>query len=314
MTNSPPVSVHEKGNASSLAPYTVLSSGIDTLYLNYKLTWENMNFLNSLKEYREEAKASQQPVLIMMQTNIPDEAGVFMVKPFGSGGYAYLLTSDEYALKFVHPGEDSGDTLTRPPLNAEFHSLLLHAMGSKAAESRLQNLLSSAGAVIHSVHVSRVDMFCDILLPESEWGEFIKQQLVGRAKDIARYDSGKLFSGFSIGRGVISARFYDKPLEVIKSGKSWMYEEWGIPVGGVPEGMRIIRVEFQLRREKIKELGIDTFIDLKAYIAKLWAYCTQEWLKVMDNPGKHTTRRKILHWWEAVQNGFLGLPAGKHLI
>jgi hypothetical protein len=70
--------------------------------------------------------------------------------------------------------------------------------------------------------------------------------------------------------------------------------------------MKAIRVEFQLRREALKALGVDTFGDLQAHAQNLWGYCTQKWLKFQDRPGKHHTQRTTLPWWVVVQSPFEG--------
>ena len=82
----------------------------------------------------------------------------------------------------------------------------------------------------------------------------------------------------------------------------------------VPEGKKIIRGEFQLRREGIKEMRLKTFDDFLENIENVWAYCTNKWLKFEDNPGAHHTQRSTLKWWEVVQNGFNGVQEPKPVI
>jgi hypothetical protein len=119
--------------------------------------------------------------------------------------------------------------------------------------------------------------------------------------------------GFSFGKGNIAARLYDKPLEISrKSKKFWMYLVWEIEE--VPKGFKIVRPEFQLRREGLKSYGIDTLDDLLTNIDKLWSSCTRDWLKFQSNPGKHHTQRRTLPWWEKIQNGFLGVQNATPLI
>jgi hypothetical protein len=85
-----------------------------------------------------------------------------------------------------------------------------------------------------------------------------------------------------------------------------MYKVWGI--NEVKEEERAIRIEFQLLREPIKELGFDTIEHTLKNMETIWAYCSQEWIKFQTNPGKHHTQRKTLLWWSIVQNSFLGIP------
>lgn len=117
---------------------------------------------------------------------------------------------------------------------------------------------------IQKVKVTRVDLYSDVVLPESCWLPELKDYFVTRACLSSLYFQGHIFSGFSFGRGQISARLYDKPLEIKKSHKLWMYKKWGIDK--VLSGFRIIRVEFQLRRTAIKGLGISALL-LRDYMA-----------------------------------------------
>jgi len=114
----------------------------------------------------------------------------------------------------------------------------------------------------------------------------------------------------SIGKNKILCRIYNKELEIHQqSRKFWMFDIWGI--SKAPKDSKIIRVEFQIRREVIKELGLDTVNDLFDKIAGLWNYCTEKWLKFQARPGKHHTQRTTLPWWEVVQQGFKG-DQGEH--
>ena len=99
-------------------------------------------------------------------------------------------------------------------------------------------------------------------------------------------------------------RMYDKPLEIRqKSKKEWMYKIWGLKE--VPEGYKIIRIEFQVRREVFKEMKIDTVEDFMDRYKNVWAYLTKKWFQMKDNPGKHqTNQRKTTKLWEKVQDGF----------
>ena len=79
-----------------------------------------------------------------------------------------------------------------------------------------------------------------------------------------------------------------------------MFDIWGIEQ--IPPGMKIIRIEFQLRREAIKSLLIDQVIDLFEF-EQVRVYLT-DWLKFQDRPGEHHTQRTTLEWWKKVQNGY----------
>jgi hypothetical protein len=140
------------------------------------------------------------------------------------------------------------------------------------------------------------------------WTPSIKDYTSTTAKLKNTWDYGFDFTGLTIGSGHIMARLYDKAREINqKSKKYWMYDIWNIQEDSLSEDERIIRVEFQLKREVIKELiDCDIFITLE-YLDQIWGYCTQQWLKFQDNPGEHHSKRNTFPWWETIQNGFQGI-------
>src|SRR5262249_41226099 len=125
------------------------------------------------------------------------------------------------------------------------------------------------------------------------------------ADAFAAHKRGRILTGMAIGRGVIRARAYDKPYEIeTQSKKYWMFDIWDVKK--VPEDGRIIRIEYQLRRQALRELGIDTVWNLVNYPRNLWAYCTEKWLKFQENAKVHHTQQKPMPWWKTVQDSFLG--------
>jgi len=108
---------------------------------------------------------------------------------------------------------------------------------------------------------------------------------------------------------------YDKPLEINeKSKKTWFYDIWNIIQDDMPDELRVIRTEFQLRREVLKELGLDTIWDFLNHPRNLWAYCTQEWLKFTDDPLRDPREQTVLPFWKTTQDGFMGEQCAHPLI
>jgi len=229
-----------------------------------------------------------------------------VVQPYGSHGYEWIIGSRDFSLSIGNWMEP----ISRPGVKIELRSEFLWRMGSAQAVETILGLLGRTGAEIRSVMVSRADLCVDILLPQEAWGEWVRKYIVCRARHISPHFENGILTGISIGRGNVSARLYDKPREIrTKSKKEWMYDIWGL--NKVPEGCRIIRVEFQLRRPSLKELDIDSFTDLQQHLEHLWAYCTKKWLRLADRPGKHHTQRTLLPWWGEVQEGFLGVQGAE---
>lgn len=303
MTNSPPAKVN-------ISIYQILSSGIDTLNLALNVIWTNDDIFNYLDKLKEEAKNTDKETSGIFKTKDGSKEWIFIIKPHGAKGFAFILIANDYTLKI-------GKSLkpqSRPNMMIEIRSETLWRMGVKDAVKWISSLISGIGASIRSIKPSRIDLCVDIVFPSDMWTEDIKKYAVTRAKKKDTHDDGTAFTGISIGRGSILARIYDKGKEINISKKSWMLDVWGI--NEIPPDKIIVRVEGQFRREAIKSLGIDTLEDLYQMENQVWAYLTELWLKFQDRPGTHHNQRETLEWWKKVQGGYKGSqdanPAVRH--
>ena len=300
-TISPPSNVQETAKKGPKA-YQVLAHGIDKLVLAIDIEWKSTALFNELEKAKSEALENQCEIPFTMPLIGNDEQDwKSNLKPHGSQGYEWLLIGKDFSFKigrWIKP-------ISRPSVMVEIHSETLWRLGPENAVETIIRLLTAYGAQILVIKASRVDLCLDSLLPQNEWNSGLLDLSVTRAsyaaihKDLQR----KKLQGISIGKGGISARLYDKALEIEqKSKKEWMYNIWGIKNKSIP--FEIIRVEFQLRREVLKELGVNSPDDLFRLLSNLWAYCSKKWLSLRYDPDKHPTRRKIIEWWRVVHLGF----------
>jgi len=191
----------------------------------------------------------------------------------------------------------------RPSVKVEIRSETLWHVGGKSAVGRVIGLLSAVGAEIHTVKPSRVDMCVDMQLPHEVWDPGLVRYRVTPSKKCAVHIDNLDFEGIDIGKGDMKARLYDKPREIRQKGqKDWMFDVWGLKKV-IPDTV-IIRVEFQIKRSILRELGIDMVFDLWMTEKQLWAYCTEKWLKFSTNPGSHHTSRQTFEWWKLVQSAY----------
>jgi hypothetical protein len=282
----------------------VLAHGIDSLDVGFQVEWLSDNFFNQLTKRKTFAAGQEveQPTLFNVG---PDAAPALMnIRPHGSDGYEWLLEGSEFSLKIGN----WPTPISRPSVMASIRAEALWHHGPVAMIDRVLDLiLFQTGAVI-DVKPSRVDLCADVLLPRSAWQEELHHQFVTRARDIAPRLQNRKLSGFTIGSGKISARLYDKPREInVKSKKYWMFDIWGIE--SVEESHCIIRIEFQVRREVLKQLSIDTWQDLLDNLPQLWAYCTENWLRLVIDPSLHHTQQQLLPLWSVVAGAF-EMPQG----
>ena len=278
----------------------VLAACVDSLYLTVDLIWRNDSFFKIIAALKKQASENKCEMPGFLEGEGFQWA--YQVSGFGAKGYEWILSSAEYVMKlgnWMQPG-------SRPSAVIQISCETLWLYGVVEAIDRILTLLNYAGAIVKETKASRIDMCVDILLPESLWNRDLAGHRVTRAENVTYHDKGRVFSGFTIGQGgAFSARLYDKDLEIRrKSKKFWMFDIWQIQ--SVPENCRVVRVEFQLRREAIVELGMNSIWSFTNHPRNVWAYCSQCWLKFQDRPELHHTQQATMPFWKSVQDGFFG--------
>lgn len=304
-TISPPSKITQE----SLEHVKILASNIDTLVLSIDIKWTDPYFFAALTEAKSLAKQDKIDFPLPFKMNDKNDAYYFNVKYHGSNGYEWILNNPEYSVLVGNWKIPQ----SRPSIMVTIRSETLWTKGPRKAVSFITRFLEEFGAEIIITKISRLDLCIDTLFPERLWNANLLENKVTRATDTKIFHSNKKLTGISIGKGSFSARMYDKPLEIQQqSNKIWFFDIWGLDA--VPKSFKIIRVEFQLRREAIKEIGIKHVSSVFDLIQNVWAYCTKKWLKFQDNPGKQSHQRNTLAWWVSIQNGFNNIPAGSPLI
>jgi hypothetical protein len=285
----------------------VLAGGLDRLDLSLYVRWTSGAWFEELTKAKQEAQANNEATPITIET--PDGPAAFAVQTTGAEGHEWIIKNQHYTLSignWIEPKQ-------RPSVSLLVRAETIWHAGIRDAVARIVRMLESLGGKLEPIKVSRLDPCVDILMRESDWRRDIEAGLVTRARDINPYTQHRELTGFAIGKNDISARFYDKPVEIARqSRKFWMFDIWGTDTP--PGEHRIIRIEFQLRREKIKLLGVDTLNQLDDRLPGIWAYCTQNWLRVVQDASVHHTQQKLRPWWPVVQNGFPGAQGAEPLV
>ena len=226
-----------------------LISGIDTLVLSFDAYWTSRAFFELLNGKLEEAKALKEEVPFSLVE--PDGNVIhFMLKPHGAGGYAWLLIGNDYCLKIM----DAVRPESRPNLMVEFRSEFLWAVGPLQAVTRIIDALECIGVELPVRKPSRVDLCKDLLVAEEGWTLDILNYAVTKATIDDTHRKHQQMTGITFGRKALVARLYDKTREIREvSGKTWFYKLWELEE--LPENTLALRVEFQLRRATLRELG-----------------------------------------------------------
>ena len=208
-------------------------------------------------------------------------------------------------------------------------SLVLMRLGVEEVVRQAFAALEALGADIVRNKVSRVDVCCD--LPDRKVEPlktaFDAEHYVSRGRmsdehgvltefrdsDMSVYRVGSEVTSFNLGRCDVRMRVYEKVKECkhdIVKLQTLIDHRWGVfPYWA-------IRVEFQLRRGKLKELGVDSFSDWMDKRTSIVHYLTHDWFRLTDGPvdHKHPDRTPTLRVWREVQGGMASWTGGRPLL
>jgi len=258
----------------------ILRAGIDSLYLSFigQMHEGIESLLESFKNLAQSDDIDEQSKAFL-QLNETE----FRVLPYGKRNFPYILKDGMFNIQIP-----KGSAQNLPLAHVQIASRVLTECGATSVVQSLIPIIGHLGFV-QGIKVSRVDLCCDFVtdfllqeLPESAW--------VSRSrKQTTRIENGKL-TGFVFGEGSpVSARLYDKTLEITKSGKEFLHDLWWMD-GWDGQG-QVWRLEFQIKRDPLVEFGLSSFEEVESQIQSLWAYQTTEWLRIAV-PGNDQTRSR----------------------
>ncbi len=176
---------------------------------------------------------------------------------------------------------------------------------------RISDFIIGLGGNIERMQVSRCDLCCDFLIPGGLTLEFLREFKVSRSRAWKPYLTGDNLETFYVGGngGELQCRIYNKAIEVSRDGsKSWFLNLWKIK-----ELCDVWRVEFQIRRDVLRQFCVDSFDDLVKKSGGIWTNLTTSWLsfRLQDDP--NPTRRTVHPWWQAVQEVAIDFGSGLEL-
>lgn len=273
---------HNSKNNNNLPDgFRLLRLAVDSLYLSYPgdLHPSTLGVLNTLKGYAQSEHPEQQA---KAQYQLLDH--IFEVKDRGAGRFPFILVDNTLRIQLSKPGKKL--PMAYVQVSAEY---LAHK-GPAAIEKELQALLSELGVLSGSNVVSRIDLAADFSTPVvmDSWH---RAAWVTRATEIHSYAKDQQFTGWTIGMGgVIGCRLYDKVQEIVHSGKAWIMNQW-IPMGWKP-GESVWRLEFEFKRDFLKDRQLKALQDILDNLNGLWRYATTEWLRLTVPNEDDSTRSR----------------------
>ncbi|ATX80222.1 hypothetical protein Ga0123461_1809 [Mariprofundus aestuarium] len=185
----------------------------------------------------------------------------FLFYPYGSSsGFPFVMSNQDFKIEF---GE-----FNDPPFFVTFLSEALWRESAEVLHSKFLDWANGLGFMGYKPEsLSRVDFSFDYQIPEVDFDE---DSFASRsAKDSKHRDNGK-DQTFTFGKGDIVLRVYDKIAEINQqSQKTWFFGLWGCDEN-------VWRVEWQVRKDALRDHGIRTFSQLKEGQGSLLSYLAEK--------------------------------------
>lgn len=278
--------------------FNPLRYGIDSLYVSYPgvIAEEWDEKLSNLKQI---AQSENEMVQALAQVVIGQH--IFEVKDKGKGRFSYVLVDNSFYLQ-----ASNGKSHALPMAYVQISSEYLAHVGVEQAEKSLQFIVNTLGLVKEPANISRVDLFVDFSADLAMDTFNPLESWITRTQSIDLHYRFNRFSGWSFGMGGdIGARLYDKTLEVEKKSKKfYLYELW--KAHGWTSDQVVWRMEFEAKREVLKQLGIYKLNNLLELQSALWLYLTQDWLRLaIPSPTDSNQTRWVNHpLWDDISSVF----------
>lgn len=324
LTNSPPSTRRrqDEGAAAVDAAGEWLGGEdtLDAVLYVYWPEWESLRAkLERVKEIAKEIRDGSDHELPLINGRWVMQAEAIVTKG-GGPSYRYVMRDGGITLAIANMSAPKGDCAN---VKVTFGSLVLMTSDLRHEWERFVDEIDTLGGVVEKSKISRVDGCVDVVgvaTPEFV-AKFRERHFVSRARKLTDNfqfpDDGEPLAaqvhgtttkdtGFTFGRGIL-IRVYDKVEETKRDDvkRQVMIEKrWN---GETPE--HATRVEFQLRREHLKSMGIDSMADYFERRADVWAYMCDQWFRFTEGAVDRENRNQgtAVTWdlWNRVRAAFL---------
>jgi len=268
----------------------VLLHGIDTLDLGLYVQWNHYwpKVTAELAKGKRNASRTQ---------GIPFGDGRCVILPGGKPPiYAWHLVYPQFHLFLSKHQQPKQKT---PNAYISFNSETLWSLGITGALAEVEQQLRALDGVLLEHVVSRCDPCVDLIIPGGLTYNFIQKHRVPTNRKTHVYEDQQLETCYvGAAKADIQLRIYDKSLEINQqSQKNWFLDLWQLE-----ECENVWRIEYQLRREILRQFDIKTISQLEQQLPGIWQYLTNEWFSLRLPDNENASRRSIHPLWRLVQS------------
>ena len=290
----------------------MVKTGVDKLEVSLSLNIENHGILNRLENLKKIVQETIAPCILVDF----DRHKVFKwnLQRAGTRLYPYVLRSGDITLLLsTRDGESP-----IPNCRIEIGSVSSQENAFGIYQDLVEWLEFYGLKRIDEV-VSRVDLAADAIGTEIDGLKVSdKNRWISRARKFVVYYEDWDITGIMLGKGSLALRVYEKSIELQKNKEKakFFYDLWQCK-----EGTPVTRVEFQLRREVLKEFAtpMNTVAELSQNIDAVWQYCVNDWARFasrsVDRKNDNQNREESSSFWKKIQKAIFNLrQPGTHRI
>ena len=273
---------------------SVLRHGIDSLYVSFPGQIAP-HIAVKLQELKEFSQNSSEHVIAQGRFHLGEH--LFTVLPRGRGRFAYVIEDNWFSIQI-------SNAVSLPLAYVQIRSEYLTAVGAEEAIETLARLVKRLGKVSDEPTISRIDLFADFT-SECDLTKEPGFAWIKRCKKRDVHEENDKITGISFGPGnELSARLYDKTLEITKSHKDYFKPLWA--AHGWREGQTVWRMEFQARREAFAFALKGPAVEVLPHLGAWWRYLATEWLRLgIPSESDETRARWLTHpVWQAIADVF----------
>lgn len=274
---------------------------IDTLELSFDV----YDYAFAVEKYIDALETAKHTAAEMTYNGMEDKSYIeigeitFEVMRNGKHGYAYILHNDDIELDIAKYRSSKQEFY---PIRVRFKAKYLWEQGMMAY-TYIAQFIRDHFNDFGSTKVSRVDLAChtDAIEPKlSDWDDFYGR--FNKDQAIRNYRKVETFYFGSRTTQKCYCRIYNKTNKcIIDKDNQWFFDIWEDNDLNL---MNVWNVEFELKRELLKEMKIETYEDLVRNIQSIWIYLTSDWITWRINDDSNITRRTLKPEWIEIQAAY----------
>lgn len=290
----------EKGEYPISFPSQVAGFGIDTIYINYHISFDaKESIFSALAELKAwlQSGTDQEAHFKFGRTNLFS----FNLQRTGTKIFSYILKSGDITL-YLSPRSHTGSIP-----NAALHvGSISSQQGLTDTVKAFKNWVNHHLGVIFQESISRIDICADIKQDIAGTGIEQCERHICQSRHAGGFYSDRKLTGVQVGKQNVVLRVYDKVLEM-QQKKAHEKQCFFNKLWNGYDGP-ITRVEYQLRREVIKDMFPEnsSYRVVSEKIEEMWEYLTHKWFRQsegeVDRVNKHQSRCEVSSFWAIVQD------------